>query len=343
MKAVIFSADDAVLHDVPIPEPGDDEILVKNWAISSNPQDWKILEADPNYTQIEGNDVAGEVVKIGKNVKTFGVGDRVAGISVIKKAAKYGGYAEYAVVPADTAFHVGAGKSFQEASTLPLAYMKAALGLFRNLGLPPPGQQKEGSGTSVLVYGGTTAVGVYAIQLAKLANLHVVAVASGDDHASSYGADEVIDDRNRTDSQLVDDIASAANGQIHHVFDAVVEGGTIEIIVSVLEKTGGGKYTTVLPESKNIRKVPGVTSAGSAMVSVVQSDPEAARFATKWYKQLGVWFEVGKFRPQHIEIVPNGLAGVKDGLKRLKANEVRAAKLVYSIADTPLSLYGGVS
>jgi NADPH:quinone reductase-like Zn-dependent oxidoreductase len=46
--------------------------------------------------------------------------------------------------------------------------MTAALGLFRNLGLPPPDEAKEGSGTSVLVYGGATAVGVYAIQLAKV-------------------------------------------------------------------------------------------------------------------------------------------------------------------------------
>jgi NADPH:quinone reductase-like Zn-dependent oxidoreductase len=166
-----------------------------------------------------------------------------------------------------------------------------------------------------------------------------VAVASGDDHARSYGADEVIDYRNKSDSELIDGIASAANGQIHHVFDTVSEGGTTEIIVSVLEKTGGGKYTFVLPEPKSIRKVPGVTSAGLTMVGIVHSDPEAARFAAKWYNQLGVWFEVGKFRPQHIEIVPNGLAGVKEGLRRLRANEVSAAKLVYSIADTP-TLYG---
>jgi NADPH:quinone reductase-like Zn-dependent oxidoreductase len=47
--------------------------------------------ADPNNAQIEGGDVAGEVVKAGKNVKIFGVGDRVAGFT------KYGAYAEYTV------------------------------------------------------------------------------------------------------------------------------------------------------------------------------------------------------------------------------------------------------
>jgi NADPH:quinone reductase-like Zn-dependent oxidoreductase len=162
-----------------------------------------------------------------------------------------------------------------------------------------------------------------------------VAVAGSGDHAKSYGADEVIDYRNKSDSQLVDAIASAANGQIHHAFDAVAEGGTTEIIVAVLEKTGGGRYTFVLPEPKDIRKVPGVTSTGWTMVGYAHSDPEAAKFAAKWYAQLGTWFDEGTFKPQHIEIVPNGLAGVKEGLKRLKANEVRAAKLVYNIADTP--------
>jgi len=81
--------------------------------------------------------------------------------------------------------------------------------------------------------------------------------------------------------------------------------------------------------------VPSVISCGWTLVARAYTDEEGAKFAQKWYTQLGQWFKEGKFRPQKIEIVPDGLAGVKEGLRRLKAKEVQAAKLVYNIADTP--------
>ncbi len=167
----------------------------------------------------------------------------------------------------------------------------------------------------------------------QLAKLHVVAVAGSMDHVKEYGADEVINYRGKTEDQLVDAMAKSAGGNIHHIFDTVAENGTTEIAIKVLAKTGGGKYTITLPESKDIEKVPGVESAGFTHVGSVHGDN--AEFGRKWYTKLGELLSENKIKPQKVVVMEGGLAGVKEGLRRLKANEVRAAKLVYRVSDTP--------
>lgn len=79
--------------------------------------------------------------------------------------------------------------------------MTAAIGLFLKLQLPtkcisdPP--------ASVLVNGASTTVGIFAIQLLKLSNFHVIGIAgAGADHAKSYGCDVIVDYRNKTSEEL---------------------------------------------------------------------------------------------------------------------------------------------
>lgn len=78
------------IRDLEIPEPGDDEILVKNVAVASNPKDWKVPEWIPTWNGVEGNDIAGTVVKVGKNVTEFKEGDRVAAFTKMMTDTKYG-------------------------------------------------------------------------------------------------------------------------------------------------------------------------------------------------------------------------------------------------------------
>ena len=68
------------LQSFPVPSPGPDEILIQNVAVASNPKDWKVPLWLPveNYRGVEGNDVAGYVVKVGENVTEYKGGERVA-------------------------------------------------------------------------------------------------------------------------------------------------------------------------------------------------------------------------------------------------------------------------
>ena len=91
-----------------------------------------------------------------------------------------GSYAEYAVAWDHTTIHIPSHITFEEAATLPLAVLTAAVGLYetRNLGLNNPWDPaiKE---TPLVVYGGASAVGAYAIQLAKKSNIHPIITVAG--------------------------------------------------------------------------------------------------------------------------------------------------------------------
>lgn len=93
MKGVYFSSklpNLTEIRDLEIPVPGDDEILVKNVAVASNPKDWKVPMWMPDWHAVEGNDIAGTVAKVGKDVTEFKEGDRVAAFTVMRTHTKYG-------------------------------------------------------------------------------------------------------------------------------------------------------------------------------------------------------------------------------------------------------------
>lgn len=126
------------------------------------------------YEAVEGNDVAGTVESVGSGVSSFKPGDKVAAFSKMRTADKYGAYAEYTVAPANTTFHLGPKTNLEDAVTLPLAYMTAAIGLFKRLELPTPDDKQAGKDITdeakkaVLVWGASSTVGVFAVQLAKV-------------------------------------------------------------------------------------------------------------------------------------------------------------------------------
>ncbi|RYY11693.1 MAG: hypothetical protein EON55_13745 [Alphaproteobacteria bacterium] len=102
----------------------------------------------------------------------------------------------------------------------------------------------------LLVYGGSSAVGAFAIKLAKLANIHpIITVAgSGSDLAKSVGADEVVDYRKNS---VVEDVKKALNGKkLIYAYDAISEDDSLKNVFSLLDQ--GGKMTTVLPNPQEL-------------------------------------------------------------------------------------------
>lgn len=186
------------------------------------------------------------------------------------------------------------------------------------------------------MYGAATTVGVYVTQLAKKTGHRVVGVAgSSIELARSYGVDEIIDYRNKTPEQLADEIAK--DGKIHYVYDAVSEHGSFEASTIALGKNGGGKYTHVLPLSEEqTRSLPETVTTHHELCAVAYSGSDEERaHCEKFFDALGEWLKNGEFRSQRVEVVPGGLEGVKEGLRRLEQNEVKGQKLVYRVAETP--------
>lgn len=181
-----------VLHEVqvPRPEPGISQILVRMQAAGVNPTDWKHRSGrrflgDPPYTL--GWDVSGVVEQVGLGVTLFKPGDEVFGMLPYPHGA--GSHAEFALGPARAFVHKPASISHLQAGAIPLVALTAWQSLVDTAGLR--------SGHRVLIHAGAGGVGHAAVQIAKARGAYVIATASAPKHefVRGLGADEVIDYR----------------------------------------------------------------------------------------------------------------------------------------------------
>ena len=276
-----------------------------------------------------GDDIAGRIAKVGKNVTEFKKGDRVAAFHVM--VSDHGSFAQYSLAPSHTTFHIPESTSFEQAATLPLAAMTAVIGMFDRLQLPTPlAPAKED--VPLLVYGGSSAVGAFTIKLAKLANIHpIIAVAgSGGEFARSIGADHVVDYRK---NNVVADIKTALHGKkLERAYDAISEGDSVAHIDQVL--ADGGIHTTVL-EVKEQETATRIKVVRTMVGDAHNGAPHLQDLASAYYRLIGRWLADGRFEPHPHEVLPGGLAGVEEGLRRLQEGKVSAKKLVFRIDETP--------
>lgn len=179
------------IKDAPYTQPRENEILVKNAALAINPVDWMIqLHGTAlmynwlRYPAVLGYDLAGTVVEVGPKVSRFKVGDRVVGQAVgpdqQRNRPAEGAFQLYTVVSVNAASQIPDDMSFESAATIPLGASTAACALFQKdlLGLQRPSLNPKPTGKTVLIWGGSTSVGLSAIQLAVAAGYEVYTTAS---------------------------------------------------------------------------------------------------------------------------------------------------------------------
>lgn len=180
----------AQLMDIPAPAPGPRDVLVDVRAAGLNPVDFKFRQGKlrpifrPKLPFVLGNELAGEVIAVGGDVKRFRVGERVFA-RVGKDRA--GAFAEQACVDEDHAALMARDLDFTTAAAVPLAGLTALQALRDELSIK--------AGQNVFISGGAGGVGSFAIQIAKWLGAHVTTTASkrGETLVRSLGCDEVID------------------------------------------------------------------------------------------------------------------------------------------------------
>lgn len=169
----------AALQPMPIPHLADEYVIVRTEAVAINPTDWTTLDAPGASGTLQGCDFAGTIIKIGKTVsKKLEVGDRVIGFAHGANDLKpwTGAFARFVTVKGDLVVKIPNTVSWEEACTACVALATAGWGLWGELNLVQPQlaqhdirtKPNDTSGTWVLIYGGSTATGTIAIQLAKL-------------------------------------------------------------------------------------------------------------------------------------------------------------------------------
>lgn len=196
---------DAVIEigDLPTPEPGSGEVLVRLHASGISPSDVKRranVKAGMEFPRIiPHSDGAGVVAGTGAGVDGFSVGDRVWVFNA-QFARPFGTAAEYIALPAFQVRPLPENADFAEGACFGIPLMTAHRAVF--LDGPPTGQW-------VFVPGAASRVGAYCVQLARWAGARVVASANGPDKCAAVtalGADHVIDRRAADVAEAVLDI-----------------------------------------------------------------------------------------------------------------------------------------
>jgi len=225
------------LAEVPEPEVGPDDVLVRVMAASINPIDWKARSggnrAIMRYTMphVLGLDVSGVVEAVGSGVTDYAVGDEVWSSPSHKR---WGTYAERVAIHQAEISHKPKSLSHQEAASLPLVALTAWQCLLPRLAERP--------GQRVFIHAGSGGVGTVAIQLAKHHGAWVATTCSARNHdlVRSLGADEVIDytkeafeDRLSDIDVILDSLGGEARDRSMKV---LAKGGRIASITGNLPK-----------------------------------------------------------------------------------------------------------
>ena len=224
------------LEEVPTPQPGPDEVLVRMHAIGVNPVETYIRAGKyarlPDLPYTPGNDGAGVIDQVGSNVNEFKRDDPVYTAGSIT-----GTYAERALCKAEQVHHLPPNVSFAQGAAMGTPYATAYRGLFQR------GQAKPDE--TVLVHGASGGVGTAALQLARAHGLRVFGTAGSDEGlklAREQGAHNVFDHRvddhfaeimKATGGRGVDVIVELlANVNLGNDLKTLAKGGRVVVIGS---------------------------------------------------------------------------------------------------------------
>lgn len=216
MRALICNAygppDTLAIEERPAPAPGDRQILVDVHAAGVNFPDILVIagqyqvKTEPPF--IPGNEAAGVVSAVGKDVTRFKVGDKVI---VMPRG---GAFAEQCVADELLSMPLPEGLDFEQAAGFSVTYGTSYHALKQSADVQP--------GETVLVLGAAGGVGITAVEIAKAMGARVIAAASTDEKlafAKEAGADELI---NYTDQPLKDTVKSLTDGNgVDVVYDPV--------------------------------------------------------------------------------------------------------------------------
>lgn len=258
--------------DVPIPTFDDNEVLVKVKAAAVNPLELLIISGSVKLIQdyskpfILGNEVSGEIVKIGKNVDEYKVGDKVYSRLPLNKI---GGLAEYVAIHADAIAPLPSNLDYLHGAAVALGGLTAYQAVTEKLIAKP--------GETILITGASGSFGQIAVPVAKSLGLNVIATgnSAGKKKALEEGASRYFD---YTKENYWDSLES-----VDYVIDTVGER-EFSNELKVLKK-GGKLLSLILGPNKRFAEDIGFTGIKKFLFSQVgkKLDKKAAEKGIEYH------------------------------------------------------------
>jgi NADPH:quinone reductase-like Zn-dependent oxidoreductase len=273
------------LHDLPVPSPGEGEVLVRVNASSVNGFDLAVASGavksvmEYHLPITLGKDFAGTVEAVGPDVTSLAVGERVFGV-LMKPTLGDGTFAEYATANVAYAARVPDGLELETAGLLGLAGTAA---------LDAVDAIAPGPGETVLVAGATGGVGSFVLQLAAARGAHVIATSRGEEeerHVRELGAHDTVDPSGDLAAALLALRPDGAHAAVHLAGDGleltglVVGGGRIASTLGLSQGHVGNKDVRVatvmaVPTAATLERLAQAVVAGQLRVPVQRSYPLA--------------------------------------------------------------------
>lgn len=278
-----------VTRQRPVPVPGPDEVLIKVAAAGVNRPDvmqrMGLYPPPPGASDIPGLEVAGEVVAVGTLVGRLRVGEQVCALLA------GGGYAEYCAVPAAQCLPVPAGLDLVQAASLPETFFTVWSNVFERGGLQ--------AGETLLVHGGSSGIGVAAIQLGRRFGARVIATAGSEAKCRAcegLGATAV----NYRESDFVEAVREFTQGLGVDVILDMVGGDYLQRNLTCLAADGRLLQIGLQSGPKaQINLLPvmlkRLTVTGSTLRP--RSVAEKGRIATALHESVWPLFAMGRVRP----------------------------------------------
>ncbi|CAH2351805.1 uncharacterized protein CLIB1423_04S06370 [[Candida] railenensis] len=369
-KAAVFNGNIEdpfyTIESLPIPSVPKNKILVEGISYAFNPTDWLhiLFKLGPAGSVI-GSEVSGVVREAGSEVEGFSKGDFVTGWVRGGYEKDVGGFQEFVLL--DPVFALKLDKSKIKESILPVGISptgfidtwEGAAGITSGLTTagaalahdfqlqPQPRTNSEYQDDYLLIWGGSSSVGIFAIQLAKLIYGIKVIVTASKKHAEflrSIGADAVVDYKS---SDAVDQIKKIGSGKIYYALDIIANLETFQAVYDATSATKSGKViidNLALVDESSIKLDPERTNVKfrRTLVYTLNGKPSSwgphiidpTEEATRDYKHF--WEQVlppylSKIKHNRLKILEPGLESVAKGLELYKDNKVSGEKVVFRI------------
>ncbi|KAI0173894.1 quinone reductase [Pestalotiopsis sp. NC0098] len=311
------------------------EVAIKITATAINPVDWKIRDYKvflQQFPAVAGSDAAGEIVAVGPEVSGFAEGDRVFFQGIIARY-DYSTFQQYCKMPAALVGKTPKNITDEQAAGISLATVAVLVAFYDKAsghGLTPPwdeGGSEAGKGKAIVVLGGSSSVGQYAIQMAKRSGFSRIITNSSAAHVEylkELGADVVLD---RSKQSAPEDFAAAVGDlPLAFVHDSISTKETLLLGTKVIQATktqGTHVYAVQMNADEDVKKQGEDHEVKTSVKPVLGlgSKPELRHLTEPLMKSLSGedgWVAKGLFKPNRPLVIPGGLPALETALKKNK-------------------------